>query len=98
MKRLALACLLAAACACISLTPKGAKVRVAEAESEVAGCASLGKVRPHDPYLLRAEAIKQMKNQTAEDGGDVLLLTTAGWTKGDYGTEYDCSGGKKQKE
>ena len=95
MKKLALL-LVFAACGCISLSPKGRDVKVAENAAEVEGCKSLGKIRPDAPYLERSEAIKLMKNRAAEDGADYLLLTGTGWEQGDTATEYDCSGKKKK--
>lgn len=83
-----------AAGGCITVTPKGETVRVTDNGAEVANCKLLGTIRPNVPYLSRAEAIKQMRNQTGQDGGDVLLLTSSGWTRGDAGTEYSC--GSKQ--
>ncbi len=97
MKKLALPLLLAA-CGCVTLTSKGSKVRLTQDPAEIEGCKSLEKIRPDAPYLVRSEAIKQLKNRAGEDGADVLLLTGSGWEGGDAATEYDCSRRKKTKE
>ncbi len=96
MKKLALP-LLIAACGCVTLTPKGSKVRVTEDPAEIEGCKSLEKIRPDAPYLLRSEAIKQLKNRAGEDGADFLLVRGEGWERGNAATEYDCSKRKTPK-
>ena len=81
---------------CITLTDEAARVRVTDRAGEVEACTSLGAVETGEPFIVRSQAIAQLRNATARADGDTLLLTGTGWKKGSTGKAYRCGAEKKK--
>jgi hypothetical protein len=81
------ACLLAAGCASVTLTPGADQINVTRNAADTAACASLGPVANPQLMLTDPDADRQLRNETLALGGNTLLLTT---NLGRSGIAYRC--------
>ena len=87
-----LACLVLGGCfagGCVTLAPEAIQVRVTHAPAVVAGCTILGTVRAHPPYVGQQDGMRQLRNEVAGLGGNVLFLTSYNVTA--TGMAYRCA-------
>lgn len=73
---------------CVTLAPEAESLRVTRDGAEVAGCKILGTVEGHPPYIGPNDAMNQLRNQAAAQGGNVLLVTSFSFTV--TGVSYRC--------
>ena len=73
-------CFFLTACATVSLTAAGEKVRVTKNPDVVAGCQYIDQVEGGEKFFGGAtaeeNAMRRLKNNTAEMGGNVVFLNT----------------------
>jgi hypothetical protein len=77
---------------CVSLTPQATKVVVADDDATVEDCEILASIEANPPFIGPNDAEKTLRNKTAAEGGDTLLITdmNIGPAKGQA---YDCRAG-----
>lgn len=83
------ACLVAG---CVTLAPEAARVKVTKEPAEVAGCTILGTVRAKPPYVGQQDGMRQLQNEVAGLGGNVLFVTS--YNVSATGMAYRCEPGR----
>jgi hypothetical protein len=80
-------------CACVSLAPGAAKIRVTNTASDVAGCAAAGNIhvpRAADGTVDGGNASNQFRNQAVGLGADTALVTAGFLGIPTEGIAYRC--------
>ena len=99
LRRFALPALTLALAGCLSMTPQAENVRVVRNANEVKDCRSLGNVEATSGWGSFATAggfannKTQMRNETADRGGDALLIHTergGGFLSHSMGEAFRC--------
>lgn len=81
-------CAAAAGCSNVALAPGADQVRSTTDAGDVAACASLGELATPPAMATDGDAQRQLQNETAALGGDVLLFTSPMLRSG---AAYRCS-------
>lgn len=77
---------------CVSLSPQAKEVVVAEQNAAVEDCELLASVEASPPFVGPNDAEKTLRNKTAAEGGDTLLITNMGIGPAE-GQAYNCRSG-----
>lgn len=83
-----------------ALTPAGAHVRLRSNAADVSNCTFLGEVTGADDIQIASDlreenALRALKNATAEKGGDtVLVISTSNQGSRQHGEAYRCDSPK----
>jgi len=62
--------------ACTTLAPTAQGIPTTRDAAQVASCKAVGNVASTPPYILPGDDLKQIKNQAAGLGGDIVLITS----------------------
>jgi hypothetical protein len=61
--------------ACTTLAPTARDIPTTREPAAIANCKAVGNVASIPPYILPGDDLRQLKNQAAGLGGDMVLIT-----------------------